>query len=67
MVKKWVYLYVVQGHYGHGWEDLTASENRKEMRDDLKAYRENCPEYAHRMIKRREANSAHPDHAHATA
>jgi hypothetical protein len=54
---KFVYLFVVQGNYGygHGWEDLAASEVRKEAREDLKAYRENEPQYAHRMIQRREA------------
>ncbi len=50
---KYEYLYVVQGHYGYGWEDLTASEDYKEMRDDLRAYRENEPAYPHRIIKRR--------------
>lgn len=46
--------YVVQGHYGHGWEDLAASRTRKEARDDLKAYRENAPG-AYRLIVRRVA------------
>jgi len=55
---KFTYLFVVQGNYGygHGWEDVTASEVRKEARDDLKAYRVNCPEYPHRIIRRRELN-----------
>ena len=50
---KFEYLYVVQGNYGCGWEDVAADENRKLARDDLKAYRLNCPEYPHRMIHRR--------------
>lgn len=52
---KYCYLFVLQGSYGQGWEDLTASESRKEMRDDLKSYRENeggC----YRIIQRRELN-----------
>lgn len=46
--------YVVQGHYGHGWEDLTAATTRKEAREDLKAYRENA-HGAYRLIMRRVA------------
>lgn len=48
-------LYVVQGNYGygHGWEDLTQSEDIEEARIDLKAYRDNAPEYAYRLRKRR--------------
>lgn len=34
-------LYVVQGNYGHGWEDLTASHDRNEAVTDLRAYWEN--------------------------
>ena len=45
-------LYVVQGNYGHGWEDLTASTDYKEARDDLRDYRQNEPG-PHRLIKRR--------------
>lgn len=45
--------YVVQGNYGYGWEDLTASDNQAEARNDLKAYRENETGVAHRLITRR--------------
>ncbi len=51
---KYEYLHVVQGHYGQGWEDVCQSLSHREARGDLRAYRENCPEYAHRMIGRRE-------------
>ncbi len=47
----------VQGGYGQGWEDLTQSENRAEARTDLRAYRANVPDYAHRLIRRREVNA----------
>ena len=53
-MNKYEYLFVIQGYYGQGWEDLTASENWKEARSDLKAYRENEIRYPHRMIQRRE-------------
>jgi len=52
---KFTYLYVIQGNYGFGWEDLTQSENYKEARADLKDYRNNEPG-PHRMIQRREPN-----------
>lgn len=46
-------LYVVQGDYGHGWEDLTASADYKETKRDLQSYRENDTAPT-RLIKRRE-------------
>ena len=56
---KFIYLNVVQSYTGaqYGWEDVAASEDRKEARDDLKAYRENEPRMSHRLIRRRELNS----------
>lgn len=55
---KYEYLYVLQGHYsGGGWADLTAAPKtaagRREVRADLRAYREN-EGGAYRIIKRRE-------------
>lgn len=46
-------VHIVQGNYGHGWEDLTASTDYKEARDNLRDYRQNEPG-PHRLIKRRE-------------
>ena len=46
-------LYVVQGNYGHGWEDLTASTDYKEARELLRDYRQNDPAPT-RLINRRE-------------
>jgi hypothetical protein len=53
---KFTYLHVVQGDYGagHGWEDVSQSENRKDMLSDLRAYRQAAPEYSYRIIRRRE-------------
>lgn len=56
-MNKYIYLYVVQGHYSYGWEDLTQSEDRSEARADLKAYQNNELGVAHRLIKRRELNN----------
>ena len=58
---KYAYLHVLQGNYGYGWEDLTQSEIRMEVRQDLKDlkdlkdYKENAPG-AYRIIERRELN-----------
>lgn len=50
-------VYVVQGNYGQGWEDLTASTDYNEARRDLRDYRQNDPAPT-RLIKRREKISA---------
>lgn len=55
-MNKFVYLHIVQGNYGCGWEDVSASECYLEASDDLRAYRANAPEYSYRLIQRREAN-----------
>ena len=56
---KYEYLFVVQANYGFGdgWEDLCASPERKEAKEDLKAYRVNAPGTPYRMIFRRELNT----------
>jgi len=46
-------VYVVQGNYGQGWEDVFESEDRKDAKDRLKEYNENEKEYAHKLITRR--------------
>lgn len=45
--------FTIQGNYGQGWEDVTAEDNRREARERLKEYRENEPQYPHRLITRR--------------
>ena len=52
---KYIYYHVLQGYYSeaHHWEDLCQSESWKEVRDDIRAYRENAPEYRYRIIQRR--------------
>ena len=50
---KYVYLHVLQGNYGYGWEDLCASEKFSEVNQNRREYIEN--EGGHyRMIQRRE-------------
>ena len=52
---KYIYLNVLQGYYSYGWEDLTASENYREVKQDLKDYRIN-EGGIYRIIQRRELN-----------
>jgi hypothetical protein len=55
-MKKYEYLWVVQGFYSrYGWEDLCASDKWIEAKSDLKAYRDNEPG-AFRLIQRRVKN-----------
>ena len=57
-MNKWIYLHVLQGNYGHGWEDIAQSEKRAEMVADRTSYRDNAPEWSYRIIQRRELRSA---------
>lgn len=47
--------WIIQGNYGYGdgWEDLSAYDSPYAAEEDLRLYRENEPEYAHRLIRRR--------------
>jgi len=57
---KYTYLYVLQGHYGFGWEDLTA-ENKAmpgawtRIKTNKRDYQEN-EGGTYRIISRRELN-----------
>lgn len=57
-INKWLIVSVVQGNYGGGWEDVTEEETRREGLAQLRTYRENEPQYPHRLISRRELNPA---------
>lgn len=46
------YEWVLQGNYGYGWDDLVTYDNKEEAERDYKDYRENEPEYTHRIRKR---------------
>lgn len=50
--KKWGYVYVIQGNYGQGWEDVTEEDHVLEAHERLKEYNENEKEYPHRKIVR---------------
>jgi len=51
--RKTIDLWIVQGNYGQGWEDVTSSESYKEARQDLKDYIENDKFFSYRLILKR--------------
>ena len=46
-------MYIVQGNYGYGWDDLTYEDTRAEAEEQLRCYDENEPSYPHRVIRRK--------------
>ena len=55
------YEFIVQGHYGsHGWEDLTAHDNRLDAINERKVYDAN-ESYPHRVIARRVVRQNPPE------
>jgi hypothetical protein len=52
-VRKTVDEWHTQGNYGCGWETVTIDDNKKDAMQMLRDYRENEPEYPHRLIKKR--------------
>jgi hypothetical protein len=46
-------IFVVQGDYGHGWEDLTTATTRREAWKDVDAYRHSEAGTPIRLIRRR--------------
>ena len=48
------YVYTIQGYYYNQWEDETTETNRQDAIQRLKEYRENQPQYIHRLIKQTE-------------
>ena len=45
--------YTIQTNYGYGYEDTTVEETHREGRQQLKVYRTEQPQYAHRLITKR--------------
>lgn len=66
-VAKTKLIHVVQGNYGygHGWEDVTAEDTRKEAVARLREYRENERGVPFRLIRRREKIEVAAVPAHA--
>ena len=59
---KYIYLHVLQSDHGYGFDDITESEDYKEIRRDLKDYRDNEPHTVHRIIKRRVLRTTITEH-----
>jgi len=57
-MNKYQYLYVIQGNYGMGWEDLTYEDTRRDAKRMLRDYDVNETQYPHRMIQRRVLNGS---------
>jgi hypothetical protein len=47
-----VYHFLV--NYGQGWEHETTEDSLREAREQRQCYRENCPEYPTRIVRKRE-------------
>ena len=45
--------YQLHINYGHGWEHEISEDSWREMRERLTEYRENCPQYPVKSVKRR--------------
>lgn len=54
---KYLYLFIVQGNYGYGWDDLEECVSYIEARTAWKDYAINEVNYPHRIIKRRVLNA----------
>jgi hypothetical protein len=51
-------FWVLQGNYGYGWEDLTAEDKFKDIRQRAKEYRTNAPQGRYRVKLAREKITA---------
>lgn len=56
-VNKYEYLNVVQGNYGHGWEDVSCSSIWEDAFYDLTTYRKEDPDNRYRLVRRRVPNA----------
>lgn len=54
-MSKPTFEYAVQGRYEgpHGWEDVCVEDTQAEADERLREYRENEPQHAHRIVRRR--------------
>ena len=46
-------VYVLMSNYGYGWEEEIEEDKYKEAKEQLKTYRENCPQYQFKIKKKR--------------
>lgn len=55
-INKWLYFYVLQGDYGHGWEDLTAGTGAEVTQSRREYVANEAGRY--RIVSRKEPNPA---------
>jgi len=51
--RKTIDVYEMHVNYGQGWEHETTEFTLKDARAQRKTYRENCPEYPTKLVRRR--------------
>ena len=51
--RKTVDEYRLYVNYGQGWEHETTEESYRELREQQRCYRENCPEYPTKLVIKR--------------
>lgn len=56
--RKTIDLFIVESNYGYGWEETTQEDSHKLGRLQLACYRSNQPQYAHRLVVKREKKEA---------
>ena len=47
-------VWILEGNFGYGWEEMIEYNNRKEAYDDLKSYIDNDKKYDYRIRVTRE-------------
>ncbi len=52
--RKTVDVYEMHSNYGYGWECEVTEDSWKDLREQLKCYRENCPNGQFKAVVRRE-------------
>jgi len=55
-VNKYLYGWALYVNYGGGWEHELFEESRKEIKDRIREYKENCPQWPIKVSQRRELN-----------
>jgi hypothetical protein len=56
MPNKYLYVWKLWMNYGQGWEDEVWEDTRTEINQRAREYRENCPQYARKIIFSRVPN-----------
>lgn len=46
-------IYILLSNYGYGWDEELTEDTYKEAKEQLKIYRENCPQAQYKVVKKR--------------